>query len=356
MNARIRGAIEIVSWAVLLSIVAAWGLMYRWGDQRWLGTVLLFGPRELLAWPLLALAPWAAFQRGPRRWVFLAAALLLPWPIFGVSIGGLFTSPRAADSRTIRDRHEADPSRIPIRILSCNVQGDHVRSAAFAGLLLEYQPDVVFLQEANDDAKQLVPAGWHLRQAGQLVVASRHAIDDWAYLPREKDAPPSSADRPVALYCQLRWPSGRSLSLVTVHLHTPRAGLEIVLDRDTLIDPRRSGLTQTEIDYRWAEAGRVHAWAQQHAAQAIAGDFNMPVESQIYRQVWGTYRNAFRSAGLGIGHTKWTSLGPMNFGIRIDHLLLNGDWDCYRFSVAPPVGSDHRPIVVDIGPRHPPGA
>ena len=38
----------------------------------------------------------------------------------------------------------------------------------------------------------------------------------------------------------------------------------------------------------------------------IAGDFNMPADSTIYRRCWSTFTNVFSGAGFGFGHTKFT--------------------------------------------------
>ena len=77
----------------------------------------------------------------------------------------------------------------------------------------------------------------------------------------------------------------------------------------------------------------------------VAGDFNLPVESAIYRANWGDLRNAFSNCGRGFGHTKFTSL----FGIRIDHVLTSDPWRCADARVLPsPYGGDHAPLVVDL--------
>jgi endonuclease/exonuclease/phosphatase (EEP) superfamily protein YafD len=76
----------------------------------------------------------------------------------------------------------------------------------------------------------------------------------------------------------------------------------------------------------------------------LAGDFNMPVESRIYRQAWGSFRNAFDEAGIGWGQTKQTRW----FGTRIDHILYSSHWRCRKSWVGPSMGSDHRPMIADL--------
>jgi endonuclease/exonuclease/phosphatase (EEP) superfamily protein YafD len=76
----------------------------------------------------------------------------------------------------------------------------------------------------------------------------------------------------------------------------------------------------------------------------IAGDFNMPTDSDIYQLYWSSYTNAFSAAGLGFGYTKFTRW----HGIRIDHILAGPGWRCRRSWVGPDVGSDHRPVLAEL--------
>ena len=41
------------------------------------------------------------------------------------------------------------------------------------------------------------------------------------------------------------------------------------------------------------------------ASPILAGDFNLPVDSAIYREYWSGYRDAFSDAGWGFGYTEW---------------------------------------------------
>jgi len=75
------------------------------------------------------------------------------------------------------------------------------------------------------------------------------------------------------------------------------------------------------------------------------GDFNMPVESAIYRQDWSEFRNAFSQAGIGFGMTRdngWIQ-------VRINHILIGSQWRPRRVVGGPVVGLDHRPVIADLG-------
>jgi endonuclease/exonuclease/phosphatase (EEP) superfamily protein YafD len=70
----------------------------------------------------------------------------------------------------------------------------------------------------------------------------------------------------------------------------------------------------------------------------------MPVDSAIYRRYWSAWQNAFSTAGLGFGYTKYTR----RWGIRIDHVLAGDEWRVLEARVGPDLGGDHRPVVVKL--------
>jgi endonuclease/exonuclease/phosphatase (EEP) superfamily protein YafD len=80
------------------------------------------------------------------------------------------------------------------------------------------------------------------------------------------------------------------------------------------------------------------------AALLIAGDFNLPPESAIFRASWGGYTDAFPAAGCGYGYTKFTRW----WGARIDHVLAGAGWQVRDCTVGPDVGSDHRPVLATL--------
>ena len=82
----------------------------------------------------------------------------------------------------------------------------------------------------------------------------------------------------------------------------------------------------------------------------VAGDFNLPVDSRIYGEAWSGFLNAFSTAGLGVGHSKYTRW----IGVRIDHILTSPEWYVEACRVGPAVGSDHLPLLADLVPPRPP--
>jgi endonuclease/exonuclease/phosphatase (EEP) superfamily protein YafD len=80
----------------------------------------------------------------------------------------------------------------------------------------------------------------------------------------------------------------------------------------------------------------------------VAGDFNMPADSDIYRENWQGYANAFSKAGFGYGWTVRGGHRGIVIGARIDHILTDGGMRVLRCETGPDVGSDHLPLIADI--------
>ena len=80
------------------------------------------------------------------------------------------------------------------------------------------------------------------------------------------------------------------------------------------------------------------------APMIYAGDFNLPVDSNIFRHTLYDFTDAFSATGFGFGmtyHAKWTIT-------RIDHIVGNEGWRFGKCYVGPFVGSPHRPVIADM--------
>jgi endonuclease/exonuclease/phosphatase (EEP) superfamily protein YafD len=150
------------------------------------------------------------------------------------------------------------------------------------------------------------------------------------------------------LHATVKTPDG-DITFCSVHLPTARPGLQAILDRKTLISFARKELLVTETAYRKRTSARVKQAIEPLPEPAIvAGDFNMPVDSAIYRQSWSDYANAFSVAGFAYGPTGFASVRGFSFGIRIDHILTGKGLKARYAATGPDVGSDHRPLIADI--------
>jgi vancomycin resistance protein VanJ len=334
MRARIIIAgFSALVWLYLASLLAVWIMLYFGGDRWWLATVVLFGPRSLFALPLVALVPAAAIARRRLLWPLAAGAIVVAWPIMG------FCVPWA------RLAGSGDAS---IRILTCNVDGKNLRADALRALVLRTSPDVVALQEFSHSDEwllEVLPAGFHVMHSGELALASRYTLKEG---PRIRPASgPTKLPPGDALCCVLEAPFG-PIDICCVHLFTPRRGLSAVLDRRTLVAPARGAVLEEVIKNRRSESREVTEWLAHSPRPLVAGDFNMPADSRIYRQCWSGFGNAFSQAGWGFGDTKITPLGPVSYGLRIDHVLFASPWRAVCAWVERDIGSDHLPLIADL--------
>jgi endonuclease/exonuclease/phosphatase (EEP) superfamily protein YafD len=236
----------------------------------------------------------------------------------------------------------AAPSRPALRVLTCNVKGHCKDNEALDELIRDAAPDIVALQGVWHQPRVKWPAGWHVVQEGELLIASRYPLRDVRSS--------QQGNRTRIFACVVATPEG-DLDFATLHPQSPHESFDQILDRRTIL--RLSGrepITQ-DIEDRWRDAEQATRWLADHREpQIIVGDFNLPPDSAIYRTYWAGYCNAFGEAGLGFGYTEWPRMRKAWFGIRIDHILSTSDCRPRRCWVGPYVGSDHLPLIAEFYP------
>jgi endonuclease/exonuclease/phosphatase (EEP) superfamily protein YafD len=319
---RLSITIRRCAWLYLAALLGLWLLIRVGADQWWLPTLVIFGPRWVWALPLGVLVPAAALAR-PRTLGLLAVCLIL---VGGPIMGYCLSWPSLTEA----------PPGPRLRVLTCNTDNTNLNAPALRALLDEMQPDVVALQEwvAEKEAPLFGQSTWQVRGGMGLCLATRHPISATEALTDEHGW------RDLITRHDLETPAG-TVHFFNLHLDTPREGLKAVLEgRWRGLDDLRANIRQRE-----AESARVSAWAARSTGRVLlAGDFNMPDDSRILRHSWSRFGDAFRSAGLGMGQTKFTQW----YGIRIDHVLTGPGWVCRGCWVGPDVGSDHRPVIADL--------
>jgi len=318
-------------WLYVLAVAGTWLVLWHGGDQWWVATLMLFGPRWIYALPLVVLVPAALAMRRRLLWPLALSAVILAGPVMGFCVPwktfGLAKEPT-------------------IRVVSWNVRGNCASSVVLAALIDETNPDIVALQECHADLSLEWPAGWHVHRQGRLVTGSRHPIG--SVDSSQRRWPPSQWPPDNALRCVIDTPDHR-IGFVNLHLGTPREGLSAVLSRRTLLSPSKSDALTESITCRRLESEELDGWIHQFSDPVvIAGDFNMPADGVIYRRMWSKYANAFSTAGLGFGHTKQTKVVGCQYGSRIDHILAAPGWRPCRSWVGPDLGSDHLPLIADL--------
>lgn len=313
--------------------LSLWLVICLGGDRWWPATFLLFAPRWLAALPLAVLLPLAVWRNRLALFPLLAGGAVVLGPFMGLQF-----NPGAS----------GHPGGRTLRVLTCNVEGGSFDAKVLAALIDGTGADIVALQECprEIDLKLALPPKWQVSQSGQLAVISKYPLES----PKTVQAmhPPHKWPRTCLLQCVVRAPGG-DLVFNSIHLPSPRYGLQTLLDRHTLVAPSRKGLLVQETAQRRQTAREVQRIvASSTLPTIVAGDFNMPVDSSIYRAVWGGYQNAFSAAGCGYGWTQRSSVRGLPIPVRIDHVLVGGGLAARGCQTGAAVGSDHLPLLADI--------
>jgi vancomycin resistance protein VanJ len=304
-----------------IALAVALVLLYPLGDRCWPSTLLLFGPRWLLAvpWALLALA---ALARDRRMLLLLAPlGLVLLGPILGFRVPLRWPS---SEGSGVHD----------LRVMSYNIGGGRFDATAFRSVLEEALPDVVALQECSEDVGKGL-TGWQTSSQLGSCLLSRLPLGEVS--PRPVDDVWKMSGSGMIIRHALETPRG-TVQLINVHLETPREGFEELQGSRGDVSVLKAKNAQREIEARLARH-----WVDESPgpARIVTGDFNMTVESAIFREHWSGYQDSFSEAGFGFGFTKRTRL----IGVRIDHILASPGWLCVKSWVGPSLGHDHRPVL-----------
>jgi len=327
--------LSVVSWGYLFSVVILWLVMYFGGDRWWPATLVLFGPRWFAALPLVVLIPLVVYKNVLLLFPLLAAAAIVFGPFMGLCLPTLNARPLSGPV---------------LRVLTCNIHSGSYNAQKLSSLIRDSRADIVALQECPRNPGFEVPPGWQSVREGELMILSRFPLKSG--ISKQSLHPPHKWPRTSLLHCVVQAPGG-DLNFCTVHLPSPRYGLQAILDRRTLLRPSRKGLLISETLHRLRTTHEVSsALAALTGPVVVAGDFNMPMDSTLYRETWSGYTNAFSAAGLGYGWTVWGGPRGLEFGARIDHVLVGAGLDVLLSETGPGVGSDHMPLIADVGKKH----
>jgi vancomycin resistance protein VanJ len=326
----VRACAGVYFWA----IVGVWALIEIGGDGWWVGTAVMFAPKWVWLLPLILLVPAAALFHRKSLVALTISAVVILFPM------GRFCVPW----RMALPSQEGGSAQLPLKLRVVTLNADHkdLHPDDLARLVNDLHPDLVVLQAWRSRYEAKVFAeGWHLHRDDELCLASRFPIASSRRFDGDKFPAFKNHPGTLALY-QVGTPT-TPLHVVNLHLATPRDGLAALLHRalrdgaNDLANNSRARLEQsrTARDIANALPGPV----------IVAGDFNTPTTSSIYRECWSDRVNAFSTAGWGWGHTHFTP----HTGVRIDHVLVGREgWAVDACYVGPDVGSAHRPVIADV--------
>lgn len=318
----------IATAASIFVAVAAAACVWLLADRWWLATVLLFGPRWVVALPLAVLLPAALVLDRPLLVPLLLATLVVLGPVVGLHTGWrrVFVAP--------------DPAR-DIRVMSFNTEGERGLAWAPAGVLEALEVDVAALQECGGEIARRMAAleGWHTDARGGACLVSRFPI--LAVSQMDRDAVRAAGGAGLVVTYRLDV-AGREIQLTNLHLDTPRKGLEAI--RSGRID-EGAPLLEGKSAIRTLEHRFARRWVDTLTGpRLVLGDFNSPPESPMFRSHWADWQNAFSLVGVGLGGTRLNGW----IRARIDHILADDDWIVVRSWLGPTLASDHAPILADL--------
>ncbi len=336
LGRRLHKTITTCCWVYPVFLLILWLVIRQLGDKWWPATLMMFGPRWASATPLPVLAGYALWRRSRLVWPVSAAVALQLFPIMGLCLPIRLMPARNTAVQTIR-------------VLTLNAHGGQTSGPQLEALLAGEKPDIVLIQ---DWAKRMRltfynAPGWYTRWDAdrELFVASRFPIVNGQDLDLE-DLGPEGLDVPgreTAGECAeyvLQTPGG-PITVFNVHLASPHVGFNSFLAGGSSATARIDGNSM----WRRRESTAITKRSQLVSGPLIvAGDFNTPADSDIFRMYWSSYADAFSERGVGFGYTFYAHRSQ----IRIDHILVGEGWRVRDCRIGPGVGSPHRPLIADL--------
>jgi endonuclease/exonuclease/phosphatase family metal-dependent hydrolase len=219
--------------------------------------------------------------------------------------------------------------------MSLNMNGSAF-NANKLNIQIEYnQPDVMVFQETSQQKlKKSLPNDWSLNCKKSLCLASKTKSNIIDFKTRRI----FNGWGTFATLFELKI-SGQLTYILNIHLETPRKAYENIR-----YGKFNLSLMKNIYEQRYLEAFLSKSLLANYQPLIIAGDFNMPSDSFIYQEIFQEFENAFNEKGFGLGNTKHTKL----LSVKIDHILVNKNFDVVNSWVDIDTGSDHRPIFADI--------
>jgi endonuclease/exonuclease/phosphatase (EEP) superfamily protein YafD len=308
-------AILLVTSTAVLAVAAA---VLLFGSQYWLLDLLtFFWPWAVLAavavllLSLLSPGPWA-------KLVAVAGLLVCLYPIFAL--------PPAPDTM---------PGE-KIRLLTANVYIGNPDPRPFVAMLTRVQPDIVITEETSRRFAEAIrgsglyafESDFGLSEGDDKKVFSRYPIRDYIQL----DNLPGKPVRRHAARMVVDTPGG-PLVVYAVHPDTPRS------------------LWQWQYRGRYFER-LAHSLAAERPDTPIvvAGDWNLPAHSGIFRSFFSETGLRFARPGYWLPVTRFsTKLARyIYFGSTIDHVAVSSAVRVTGWSRGDDIGSNHLPVIVDL--------
>lgn len=316
--------VAVVGYALGMALVAAAVAMA--GDSNALGMLLLFGPRWLLVFPWALLVPLSVMVSRRVAVAAVAGAIITLFWVSG------FEVPRPNSLRSALGNGAGVGKTL--RVVTYNTDRSGTLAQRIDTDMLAWDADIVVMQDCAPEvgaAMQTADTRYRVFLASEFCVASRLPLRTPVQLHGTR-----KEGRAVAF--SVEW-QGVPIRIGTVHLPSPRTALWAARQGS-------GDLLEESVQQRAEASGAIAAWMREgeRGPIVVAGDFNLPVESQALRRDWGALRNAFSEAGWGFGHTMFAG----RHRVRIDHVLVSREFTVRGARVLSGFPSEHQPVVVEL--------
>lgn len=308
---RLLAGLNVALTAMALAAAAAALLALAGGVLPWLDVFSHLAPLYL-AVGLIA----GAWALATRRGVVVAAAAL------AAAAGGLLVAPEfARDTGPVA----AADAQGTIKVIQINARRSNRDVGRIVDWVVAQQPDVVTINEARHDLRDLLirRTGWRTAGAhGDLIIFTRQR---YLRMNRPRAAKPWTLTFVNASYAGPNGP----MELVSAHLEWPT-------------DPR----TPAQARDLAAIVGRLP-----RERMILTGDLNAaPWSAELKRldQDLGLTRRdrAVPTYPAQLFGRRW----PLPF-LPIDHIYAGPGWATVKVERGPWIGSDHYPLIVTLAPR-----
>jgi len=229
------------------------------------------------------------------------------------------------------------PAGPTVRVMTINLLGTNRNADAILHQIRTANPDVIALEEYSPWADELL----------------QRELAEYPY--RELDPEPDSTG--IAVYSKLPM-SGKLQSPHNIMGTRVLIRATLQLDgRDVAfyaIHPSSPHRYENILRNRLQTADLLDEIKHERLPVIVAGDFNATeTTANLSAYESAGFASTQDLAGIGRGST-WPDVTFLKYlpRFRIDHILVGPEFTCTNSRVCGPTGSDHRPVVADVGFRN----